>query len=507
MKDSLKTLLNMFPSFLNKNEGSNFYKSQYVNNEMFRDLYQSLFDVAESFRLDKRLFIFREQNTAYEYTIHFQANFPNLKNVTIYKNDDVIYSESYSYDDNEDTFEYDYIHSTLNDVEDETLANIIPSDKFKLVVETYDEYYLVKGFPENDTKQNDEFDHDESLDEIGALHNIPRKKYLIVNSDDLYPSTEPPFNNCGTEDDYHYMQRIIEYMIRYHTTPLPVLEIWKLYGIDATMENREKLLLKVFDETKHPFDNETGLVGDWAPEPWEHKDKWCNYEQVGGKFLFITPETNTPIVNNDLLLNFRILDAFGKEIEENYTYTIKLQDTIIATDITENNFIISKSYLNTSGEFTINVVCLNKSRNVVGDETVYIKVRGCSDADWYVSPDGSDNNDGMTIETPFKNIYKALQSVKSNANLIACASGNYSVTQRMSVPQSTVLIGCGDVNIINNNTLEFFRLYKKKSLNIQNITLKHEDISTEVINEKFVNMGNTELFVKILENDMDGVDE
>ena len=506
MRNSLKTLLGMFPYFFDKEETSNFHKSQSVTNNQFKNIYLDLFKTYHSFHLDKRLLVWREQSAPYDYTIRFRANFPLLKSVTCYKNTEAIYSESYSFEDNVDSFEYDYIHSTLNDVVDEDIADIIPLDKFKLVVETYDEHSLVKGYPENDIKQNNEFDHDESLDEIGALHNVPRKKYLLVTSN-LYPKTEPPFNNCASEDDYHYMKRMITYVERLHTTPAPVLEIWKLYGINATMENREKLLLKVFDETKHPFDSETGLVGDWTPEPWEHKDKFCSYEQVGGKFLFITPETNTPIVNNDLLLNFRILDAFGKEIEDGYTYTIKLQDAIIATDITENNFIISKSYLNTSGEFTINVVCLNKSRNVVGDETVYIKVRGCSDADWYVSPDGSDNNDGMTIETPFKNIYKALQSVKSNANLIACASGNYSVTQRMSVPQSTVLIGCGDVNIINNNTLEFFRLYKKKSLNIRNITLKHEDISTEVINEKFVNMGNTELFVKILENDMDGVDE
>ncbi|WP_407422049.1 DUF1565 domain-containing protein [Methanobrevibacter sp.] len=408
----------------------------------------------------------------------------------------MIYTESFEEDDFVDTFEYSYSHSTLDDGYAEDV--VIPPDSFRLYVETWTEHIIEKGYPENDTQKGDIFDHDISLDEIGALHDIPRKEYLTGLSPNLYPATEPPYNNQKTEDDYHYMKRIITYAEKLHTTPAPILEIWKLYGIDATMENREKLILKFFDESKH-IDEETGLYNpDWIPEPWEHKDTFCSYEQVGGKFLFITPETNMPTVNNDLMISFKILDAFGKEIEEDYTYTIKIQDTIIATDLTENQFIIPKKYLNTSGELAINVICLNKSQEIISDETVYIRVRGCSDADWYVSPIGSNNNDGMTINTPFKTITKALQSVQTNANLIACASGNYSITQRMNVPRSAVLIGCGNVNLINNNAGEYFRLTKKKSLSIQNITLKYGNISTEVINDEFVNVGDIPLIVDIL---------
>ena len=113
-------------------------------------------------------------------------------------------------------------------------------------METYNEYTIEKGFPENDEILGDIYDHDTSLDEIGALNNIPRKTYITT---DDYAHTEPPYNNRLTEDDYHYMNRILNYNLKLHNTPLPVLEIWKLYGIFSDMVNREQYLLKMFDET------------------------------------------------------------------------------------------------------------------------------------------------------------------------------------------------------------------------------------------------------------------
>ena len=83
MKDSLKNLLDMFPYFFKKDEDSNFYKSQKVTNNRLREVYQSLFDTAESFRLSKRCLVWKEQSEAYEYQINFVANFPFLKNVYI----------------------------------------------------------------------------------------------------------------------------------------------------------------------------------------------------------------------------------------------------------------------------------------------------------------------------------------------------------------------------------------------------------------------------------------
>ena len=70
-KDSLKKLLSKFPYFLDKRENSNFYKSQDVTNKRFQDISQSLFEVDESFSLLKKIWIWKEQEVPYDYTINF----------------------------------------------------------------------------------------------------------------------------------------------------------------------------------------------------------------------------------------------------------------------------------------------------------------------------------------------------------------------------------------------------------------------------------------------------
>ena len=135
MKDSLQNLLSKFPYFFDKSATSNFYKSQSVTNAQFQGLYQSLFDVVESFKLEKNCLVWKEQSEPYEYTIHFLVNYPYLKSVTCYKNNTVIYTESFNYEDNITNFEYSYSNSTLEEVSNKKRAKIIPQHKFKIKVE------------------------------------------------------------------------------------------------------------------------------------------------------------------------------------------------------------------------------------------------------------------------------------------------------------------------------------------------------------------------------------
>ena len=302
----------MFPYLFDKDSASNFYKSQDVTNNRFKDLYNDLFRVKESFRLNKRLMIWKEQTVPYVYTINFVTSFPNLKtvkiykddnlvhnedfadngtslceyhysydarnellftnpddedsdvvvvsdevqslldkllfwridvddlnfdvnvngcfshlkSVTLYKNDTVIYTNSYEDSADETVVEYSYRNTITNlgvtdedeenntpddvfyievelwDIEDvltkylpEIEASYITSSRFLVEVETYDEYHLFKGWPENDTIQEDHYDHDESLDSFGAQNRIPRKTYIQIDTLGDYYTSEPPFNN------------------------------------------------------------------------------------------------------------------------------------------------------------------------------------------------------------------------------------------------------------------------------------------------------------------------
>ena len=113
-RNSLKKLMDMFPYLFDKRITSNFYKSQDVSNNLFKDLYNNLFKVKESFRLNKRLLIWKEQIVPYTYTINFVSSFPNLKSVKIYKDDNLVHSENFS-DDGTSFFEYFYSYDTRNE--------------------------------------------------------------------------------------------------------------------------------------------------------------------------------------------------------------------------------------------------------------------------------------------------------------------------------------------------------------------------------------------------------
>ena len=123
----MQTLLEMFPYFLDKNETSNFFKSQSVSNAQFQGIWNSLMEVYESFHLQKRCLIWKGQYEPYQYTINFVINFPNLKSINLYKNDELIYSEYFNYEDKVHNFIYSYEGNSLNDI---LSPQIIPNDTF-----------------------------------------------------------------------------------------------------------------------------------------------------------------------------------------------------------------------------------------------------------------------------------------------------------------------------------------------------------------------------------------
>lgn len=467
-RESLKNLLEMYPWFFDKSVTSNFHKSVEVTNRRFQDLYQSLFEVANSIPLGKRCLIWKEQSVPYDYQINFVANFPHLKSVNCYKNDEVIYSEHYNYEDNVDSFVYIYDSSmdtaiTEDPTSEDEEENIIPSDKFKIIVETFDEYLIKKGFPENDEILGDEYDHDISLDEIGAQNNIPRKTY--IETDD-YAHTEPPYNNRLSEDDYHYMNRIINYLLRIHDTPLPVLEVWKLYGIFADLSNRDQYLLHMYDEKLHPD-------YDWTPQPWEYNDTLCDLQPDDGEFFFVSANTLLPVKNQVVKFNFKFINSLTEPLTGDYNVSIILNDEPLVNKFAGSQYIVPNNVIHDDEPNIFTFLAYAGDRLITTEELI-INVRGCTTADWYVSPNGDDNNDGKTNQTPFQSISKALSMVNGEENLIVLMSGTHNINQILPVTYSCTLLGCGDPVINNTNSLKFFNVLQNQELLIQDVTLKHD---------------------------------
>lgn len=507
--DSLKNLLNEFPYFFDKSPESNFYKTHEVFNNRFKEVYQSLFDVYESFKLEKRLFIWKEQFEPYVYTINFVCNFPNLKSVKIFKNGLLIYSEEFELGENNNRFYYSYHHDTRFDIVDviideygeeistEIEPDIIPQDEFLFEVETYDEYLIRKGFPENDNVLGDDFDHDISLDEIGFLNNCPRKEYIKTIN---YENTEPQFNDRLSEDDYHYMKRMLHYLMLMQEAPLPVAEIWKLYGIDATMLNRERLLLKMFDIKKHEhyYDDrkdENGIyiqkgdrlfVGNWNPERNDHKDgfsKECNKSET---FFYVSPSNVNPKKFSRISFTFKFLDLFAEPVDlDNFTIEIYLDGNLL-TETSESIYYVETEELNEVEPNVFKFIAYNSINQVIGEREIIINVKGCNDGDFYVTSNGNDLNDGSK-EHPFATLGKAISKLSSSENLIIIG-GNVVLDDLHVVDIPCTIMGCNNGTLISyRNDNRFLNVAKDNNVTLTDLNLSHNYAISYFKSENFEN--------------------
>ena len=490
VKDSLKKLLNEFPYFFDKSSDSNFYKVQSIFNNQFQGLYQSLFEVYESFKLEKRVFVWKEQSEPYISVMNFVANFPYIKSVEIYKNDNLIYSDEFTYGENKKYFDYSYEYDTRLDgfdgESDESVNNIISKDNFLFIVETYDEYIIRKGFPENDIILGNDFDHDKSLDEIGKLNNIPRKKY--IETDD-YENTEPPYNDRLSEDDYHYMKRMLNYMIKIHEEPLPVAEIFKLYGLEATLLNRERLLLKMFDINKHGhFSDEDGnvYVDNWKPQLWEHKDGFCKGENDLGAFFFVNVNTVAPKKFSKIYFYFTILNIYGKPVEMDYTVNIYLGDTLVAENWNSSIFQYDTENLNEVEPNIFRFVAVSSEGDFIGEQEIEINVQGCNNGHFYVTANGSDSNDGSKTH-PFATLGKALSKVSTNQDLIII--GGTVVLDGLHLAKlPCTIMGCNNGTLVSyRNDNRFLNIVKDNNVTLTDLTLSHNYAVSYCKSEVFEN--------------------
>lgn len=543
---SFESLLSKFPYFLNKNWDSNFSKSERVFNSEFKKVYNNLYDVYLASKLRKHVLIWKEQNSGYNYDMYFAVSFPNLKSVCITEHymelvsqevvlDDGsikinesmqeiskdIYTETFNYDDFVNHFEY--LHSN-------TSQTIIPTEKYTITVETWDEYTTTKGFPENPIIVGDEYDHDYSLDAFGEYFRCPRRTYKEVKTSQ-YPDTIPAYDNQVTEDDYHYMQRLLYYATHLNDTPLPVLEIFKLFSItDAQLLNRSRLICRMIDTSKHL---ENGVYNrGWVPQRWEHKDGWCE-GLSDDLFLFANVNNNNLLEGQKFNFTFKILNSKGEEVYNNNTYNT-ISETII--EESEKSYIIvpyknnklfkEGLFLNSNETWSLKTEDINNTdstfifkcfktmedaqkdtthdliihENDLTSEEIYITVKGCNSADWYVDAEnGNDTNNGNSKTTAFKTLKQALSHVEGEKNIISLLNGVYNILPE-NITENTTITSCQEYNpTITCSDPTFFRIYQNASLTLKNIRLNYRccDLYSKFTVFKNENNVNYPLNVKV----------
>lgn len=543
---SFESLLSKFPYFLNKNWDSNFSKSERVFNSEFKKVYNNLYDVYLASKLRKHVLIWKEQNSGYNYDMYFAVSFPNLKSVCITEHyielvsqevvlDDGsikinesmqeiskdIYTETFNYDDFVNHFEY--LHSN-------TSQTIIPTEKYTITIETWDEYTTTKGFPENPIIVGDEYDHDYSLDMFGEYFRCPRRTYKEVKTSQ-YPDTIPAYDNQVTEDDYHYMQRLLYYATHLNDTPLPVLEIFKLFSItDAQLLNRSRLICRMTDTSKHL---ENGVYNrGWIPQRWEHKDGWCE-GLSDDLFLFANVNNNNLLEGQKFNFTFKILNSKGEEVYNNNTYNT-ISETIIEESEKpyiivpyKNNKLFKEGlFLNSNETWSLKTEDINNTdstfifkcfktiedaqkdttpdliihENDLTSEEIYITVKGCNSADWYVDAEnGNDTNNGNSKTTAFKTLKQALSHVEGEKNIISLLDGVYNILPE-NITENTTITSCQEYNpIITCSDPTFFRVYQNASLTLKNIRLNYKccDLYSKFTVFKNENNVNYPLNVKV----------
>lgn len=349
-----------FPNFLDKSDDSNFSK---VNRPVFNQLMayrNACFIESLSMDLDRPIKIWKEQSNGTSYTYRYEVNIPYLREVTatVYNADgDILDSETWTWDTADETSFLSSDTAYYNGVWDGS-NNGITTDYIIVEASTYTEYYLRKGYPENDgvyitgsdgekvlvpnMHEYDEdgnpivdiFDHELCLDELGELLNVKRYTNLTYTDDTDYSRTYPreqytykdnkhimsgDWYNHVTEDDYHYAQRIRGYMGQYGVIPLSMLEIWKYYQIYPELFNRKNRLLHMFCPTENSKITVDGVSEAYTNTPLTFTGSFYNLnggEGIGGFVL------NYGVYDNSNPDNPVLVDEGACITDDNGDYTI-----------------------------------------------------------------------------------------------------------------------------------------------------------------------------------------
>lgn len=194
----------LLPQYL---AGSNIRRHSEILEEMDKQIDDKLDILSNAYNLQRPILIERVQEEAGKCTVNIHVNTKySIKTIKIGSTIEASYTE-------DDAVSRTVITKEYTDVIPPVMPDLV------VTVETYDDRVYVKGYPENDTIQNNECDHDEFLDITGRLLGIPRRTYLDPNRGqdaDAFKNNYPAYftksmlqsTGIATEDDYYYSQRL-----------------------------------------------------------------------------------------------------------------------------------------------------------------------------------------------------------------------------------------------------------------------------------------------------------
>lgn len=297
--------------------------------------------------LDRPILIQKDQQTEDIANFNIICHLVNDDIKTITVNGDITDTISFSEEDHTTDYTYSF---TRGKSEDSTQYFLI-NPNFTVTLETYDGHVYEKGYPENNSRENNVYDHDEFLDKIGTLFNVPRA-YYVPYSVTVGSKAYPPFfgkiiHHAGmgvsvmacTEDDYYYVKRL-KYFIEHFTdahypelmlsliyhVPLGEIEFHNLYSdickMDIDVLNEKYMQIGKYNTTAYTY-----VIPREFPVNIGHHDIRMVQELVNAympvtrtvmlrqkSYQIATVRTNTNFDNENLKICFILEDEQGERI-------------------------------------------------------------------------------------------------------------------------------------------------------------------------------------------------
>jgi len=257
----LDQLIQLYPHWMDFSEGTNNLLYAKLIGYFLKDVDTQKTKIDMSQDVEYPLQLWRNQINPYNYTMEIEVHLLDIQQVQLYKvNTPAVfnaetdtYSEPYYYDLNNNVIGVDMLLADSGPIPlglnifsssfGTSSDDIIPVDKYYLIVSDWHDHIFYKGFPENDVPQGDIYDKQTDLDILGKLFQIPRRQY---NNTDLtvsdYTNTTPPYCIDGIEWDYSYKERIKELMQAIQVKSLAEVEFYRLFGVYPSIINRSSNL-------------------------------------------------------------------------------------------------------------------------------------------------------------------------------------------------------------------------------------------------------------------------
>ena len=264
----------------------------------------------------------KERITDTGYDLNFNTSLTGIKTVLIRSVNTETGEETSIINNTYDTpiNTYNYTHSIKED------NNL----EYEFIVQTNDYGTYYNSYDNNSSNINP-YTHDSSLDIIGALLNVPRRRYInkydYTSLNDYYKhvdpsSTEPTYYNQVDESDYDYENRIRYYITNYSTGYLPCLELFKRLSTESDLVNRKEILIRqdidnMWEEGCLDYDDELEKQ-DTLISFMNDTDATIMEEKIVK--LKISTTENTPVIDGTIHV---LIDGTSYNIQVNNGYATK----------------------------------------------------------------------------------------------------------------------------------------------------------------------------------------